>query len=152
VLAVTPPPSPLQAPGPELQAFLTYLRVERRLAERTLAMYGEALSRLEASAGASGVDLPLAGPQHLRQWVGQLRTRGLAPRSIAIALAAWRGLYAWWGRQGRVQTNPVQGLRAPKAAKPLPTACSTAQGAVGGTGRGPGRPARHTRPPGPGGA
>ena len=120
----------MQAPGPELQQFLTYLRVERRLAERTLAMYGEALSRLEASAAASGVDLPQAGPQHLRQWVGQLRTRGLAPRSISIALAAWRGLYTWWGRQGRVSVNPVQGLRAPKAAKPLPKALSVEQ-AVG---------------------
>ena len=120
----------MQAPGPELQQFLTFLRVERRLAERTLAMYGEALSRLEASAAASGVDLPQAGPQHVRQWVGQLRTRGLAPRSISIALAAWRGLYTWWGRQGRVSVNPVQGLRAPKAAKPLPKALSVEQ-AVG---------------------
>ena len=120
----------MQAPGPELQQFLTYLRVERRLAERTLAMYGEALSRLEASAAASGVGLPQASPQHVRQWVGQLRTRGLAPRSISIALAAWRGLYTWWGRQGRVSVNPVQGLRAPKAAKPLPKALSVEQ-AVG---------------------
>ena len=114
----------MQAPGPELQAFLTYLRVERRLAERTLAMYAEALSRLEASATASGVALQQAGPQHVRQWVGQLRTRGLAPRSIAIALAAWRGLYTWWGRQGVLSANPVQGVRAPKAAKPLPKALS----------------------------
>ena len=120
----------MQAPGPELQAFLTYLRVERRLAERTLAMYGEALSRLEASAAASGVALPQAGPQHVRLWVGQLRTRGLAPRSIAIALAAWRGLYTWWGRQGLVSANPVQGLRAPKAAKPLPKALSVEQAVV----------------------
>ncbi len=120
----------MQAPGPELQVFLTYLRVERRLAERTLAMYAEALSRLEASAAASGVALQLAGPQHVRQWVGQLRTRGLAPRSIAIALAAWRGLYTWWGRQGVLSANPVQGVRAPKAAKPLPKALSVEQAVV----------------------
>jgi integrase/recombinase XerC len=117
----------MPAPGPELQAFLTYLRVERRLAERTLAMYGEALSRLEASAAASAVALQQAGPQHVRQWVGQLRTRGLAPRSIAIALAAWRGLYTWWGRQGVLSANPVQGVRAPKATKPLPKALSVEQ-------------------------
>ena len=117
----------MQAPGPELQAFLTYLRVERRLAERTLAMYGEALSRLEASAATSGVALQQAGPQHVRLWVGQLRTRGLAPRSIAIALAAWRGLYTWWGRQGVLSANPVQGVRAPKATKPLPKALSVEQ-------------------------
>jgi integrase/recombinase XerC len=52
----------------------------------------------------------------------QLRTRGLAPRSIAIALAAWRGLYAWWGRNGLVTINPVLGVRPPKAPKPLPKA------------------------------
>ena len=125
--ALAPPSVTQVQPGPELLRFLTYLRVERRLAERTLAMYGQALSRLQASADASGVDLRQAGPQHLRQWVGQLRSRGLAPRSIAIALAAWRGLYTWWGRQGVLTANPVQGIRAPKAAKPLPKALSVEQ-------------------------
>ena len=57
----------------------------------------------------------------------QLRTRGLAPRSIAIALAAWRGLYAWWGRNGRVAVNPVLGVRPPKAARPLPKALPVEQ-------------------------
>ena len=32
----------------ELQAFIAHLRVERRLAERTLAMYGQALGWLQA--------------------------------------------------------------------------------------------------------
>lgn len=112
---------------PELQRFVDHLRVERRLAARTLALYTEALLRLQASAAAAGVDLRAAQPHHLRNWVGQLRARGLASRSIAIALAAWRGLYVWWGRQSLVPINPVQGLRAPKAAKPLPKALSVEQ-------------------------
>jgi integrase/recombinase XerC len=111
----------------ELQRFLDHLRVERRLAARTIAMYGEALARLQASAAAAGVALRAAEPHHLRGWAGQLRARGLAPRSIAIALAAWRGLYRWWGRDGLVGANPVAGLRPPKAAKPLPKALSVEQ-------------------------
>jgi len=114
-------------PASEIQAFLQHLTVERRLAARTVAMYTEALLRLQASAQAAGVDLPKAQPHHIRSWVGQLRTRGLAPRSIAIALAAWRGLYRWWGRHGMVAVNPVEGLRAPKAPKPLPKALSVEQ-------------------------
>jgi integrase/recombinase XerC len=110
-----------------LQAFLQHLKVERRLAARTLAMYTEALLRLQASATAAGVPLQSARPQHIRSWVAQLRTRGLAPRSIAIALAAWRGLYRWWGRLGIVVANPVDGIRAPKAPKPLPKALSVDQ-------------------------
>ena len=79
----------------ELQRFLDHLRVERRLAARTVAMYGEALARLQASAHAAGIQLQAALPHHVRGWVAQLRSRGLGPRSIAIALAAWRGLYRW---------------------------------------------------------
>jgi len=112
---------------PEVQAYLQHLTVERRLAARTVAMYAEALLRLQASAAAAGVPLQAAQPQHIRSWVAQLRTRGLAPRSIAIALAAWRGLYRWWGRQGTVLVNPVEGIRAPKGPKPLPKALSVDQ-------------------------
>jgi integrase/recombinase XerC len=111
----------------ELQAFLQHLTVERRLAARTVAMYGEALARLATSARAEGVELRSAQPHDLRGWVAQLRRAGLAPRSIAIALAAWRGLYRWWGRQGLVAANPVEGLKPPKAAKPLPKALSVEQ-------------------------
>ncbi len=130
-LAPPPPKPPLAgaapALSPELQAFITHLQVEKRLAARTLAMYSEALLRLQASAAADGVVLRAATPLHIRAWVGQLRKRGLAPRSIAIALAAWRGLFRWWGRQGVVLANPVEGSRPPKAAKPLPKALAVDQ-------------------------
>ena len=116
-----------QALDPELQRFTEHLRVERRLAARTLAMYGDALGWLQASAAASGVELQAALPHHVRSWTAQLRGRGLGPRSIAIALAAWRGLYRWWGRHGLVAQNPVDGLRPPKAPKPLPKALSVDQ-------------------------
>jgi integrase/recombinase XerC len=113
--------------APELAAFLTHLQIERRLAERTRAMYREALLRLQAAAAASNIDLKIAQPMHLRGWMAQQRSRGLAPRSIAIELAAWRGLYRWWGRNGVVAANPANGLRAPKAPKPLPKALSVDQ-------------------------
>jgi integrase/recombinase XerC len=39
-------------------------------------------------------------------------------------LSGWRGFYTWLGREGVVQSNPVQDVRAPKAPKPLPKALS----------------------------
>jgi integrase/recombinase XerC len=112
---------------PELQAFMQHLAVERRLAGRTRAMYAQALGRLQDAAESEGLALPQAQPHHLRAWAAGLRHRGLGPRSIAIALAAWRGLYRWWGAQGVVAANPGQGLRAPRAPKPLPKALSVEQ-------------------------
>ena len=114
--------TPTASLHPELQAWLHHLTVERRLALRTVAMYRDALGWLAASAAAHPVALREVQPHHVRRFASALRERGLGPRSVAIALAAWRGMYRWWGRQGEVSANPVDGIRAPKAPKPLPKA------------------------------
>ena len=108
----------------ELLRYLRHLEVERRLAARTLTLYREALQRLNTAALAAGVELKAVQTQHVRRWLAQAHQRGLAPRSLALVLAAWRGLYRWWGEQSAVASNPVDGVRAPKAAKPLPKALS----------------------------
>ena len=122
-------PAPL--PDPDIERHLTHLRVERRLAARTLAMYGEAFGRLQRFLQSQSQAHPLAlcevQPHHVRRWAAQLHAGGLAPRSIAIVLSAWRGLYRWLGREGRVALNPVDGVRAPRAPKPLPKALSVDQ-------------------------
>ena len=123
------PPLPLaQEPlDAELQRYLRHLEVERRLAARTLALYRDALVRLQRLAAAEGVALRDAQAHHLRGWLAGLRAQSLAPRSIALHLSAWRGLYAWWGRDGLVASNPAQAVRAPKAARPLPSALAVDQ-------------------------
>jgi integrase/recombinase XerC len=112
-------------PLPEpLPAYLQHLQVERRLALRTREMYTDALRRLAASAAADGVALDAVQPHHVRTWMARAHRGGLAPRSVALMLSGWRGLYRWWGEQGGVAVNPVEGVRAPKQAKPLPKALS----------------------------
>jgi integrase/recombinase XerC len=106
----------------DIARHLVHLEVERRLAPRTLAMSGEAFQRLRSFAEKHPVPLREVQVHHVRRWAAQLHGQGLAPRSIAIILSAWRGLYRWLGRDGLVPLNPVDGVRAPKAAKPLPKA------------------------------
>ena len=117
----------MDAPDPLVARYLEYLRVERRLAARSLAIYADALQRLQREATAAGTALAKVQPQQVRRWAAQLHAGGLAPRSVALALSAWRGLYRWLGRHGEVAANPVAGLRAPKAAKPLPKALAVDQ-------------------------
>jgi integrase/recombinase XerC len=140
--------------GSELPAdiarYLEHVTVERRLAARSIAMIRAALQRLAEAAAAHPVELRAVQPHHVRRWAAGLRERGLAPRSIAIHLSAWRGLYRWWGRQGEVALNPVDGVRAPKAPKPLPKALSVDQavalaGFDGGTLDAQGDAALHAR-------
>jgi len=110
-----------------LQRYIEHLRVERRLAPRSVTMIHDALQRLQSAAAALPVPLQEVQPMHVRRWAAALRERQLSARSIAIHLSAWRGLYRWWGREGVVRLNPVEGVRAPKAPKPLPKALSVEQ-------------------------
>ena len=114
-------------PDDDIRRHLVHLEVERRLAARTLAAYGQAFERLAQFAAAQPVALREVQIHHVRRWAAQLHARGLASRSIALELSAWRGFYRWLGRDGLVALNPVEGVRAPRAAKPLPKALSVEQ-------------------------
>ncbi len=108
----------------DVRRHLVHLQVERRLAARSLALYTQAFERLQAFAAAAGVPLREAQVHHVRRWAAQMHSQGLGPRSIALVLSAWRGLFRWWVGEALVAHNPVEGVRAPKAAKPLPKALS----------------------------
>lgn len=119
------PPGGLLAQASDAQlteAYLTHVRVEKRLAERTLALYTLDLEKLSAHAKAAGVGLRQVQNAHMRRWVAQMHSGGRSARGIALILSGWRGLYVWLGRQGLMDHNPVQDVRAPKAGKPLPKA------------------------------
>jgi len=53
-----------------------------------------------------------------------LHSKGLAPRTLALVLSAWRGWFRWLARHKGFKANPALGIRAPKAARPLPKALS----------------------------
>jgi integrase/recombinase XerC len=105
-----------------IEAYLAHVRVGKRLAERTVALYTEDLNKLAGFARAAGVALPEVQTHHVRRWSAQMHSAGRSPRGIALILSGWRGFYTWLARQGLTQHHPVQDVRAPKAGKPLPKA------------------------------
>ncbi|OYZ01315.1 MAG: recombinase XerC [Polaromonas sp. 28-63-22] len=109
---------------PLVGRYLEHVRVEKRLAQRTVALYTLDLVKLQANAQAAGVVLTAVHNTHIRRWVVQMHGAGRSGRGIALILSGWRGFYTWLGREGLVASNPVQDVRAPKAAKPLPKALS----------------------------
>ena len=100
--------------------YLEHVRVEKRLAERTVTLYAGDLEKLAGFAAP----LPLTAVQnhHVRGWVARMHAGGRSGRGIALILSGWRGFYAWLGRQGLIGANPVQGVRAPRQPRPLPKA------------------------------
>lgn len=114
----------VRAPDPLVQRYLDHVRFEKRLAERTVALYTLDLEKLATHAAQAGVPLTAVDASHIRRWVAQMHANGRSGRGIALILSGWRGFYSWLGRDGLVAANPVLDVRSPKAAKPLPKALS----------------------------
>ena len=104
------------------ERYLEHARVQKRLAPRTLALYSEDLHKLTAAAAQAGVALTAVQNHHVRRWVAQMHAGGRSGRGIALILSGWRGFYTWLGREGQISANPVQDVRAPRQARPLPKA------------------------------
>ena len=104
------------------ERYLEYVRVEKRLAARTVELYALDLIKLRDYAAAVPVALTDVRNAHIRRWVAQMHSGGRSGRGIALIMSGWRGFYTWLGRQGLVTSTPVVDVRAPKAPKPLPKA------------------------------
>lgn len=106
----------------EVQRYLEHVRVEKRLAARTHTLYSLDLARLSSMAAQADVALLALQPAHIRRFVAHMHGAGRSSRGIALILSGWRGFFDWAARQRLVPSNPVQGVRGPKAVKPLPKA------------------------------
>ena len=104
------------------EKYLEFVRVEKRLAARTVELYALDLGKLQAFAAEAKVALLEVQNHHVRRWVARMHSGGRSGRGIALIMSGWRGFYTWLGRQGLVSSNPIQDVRAPKAPKPLPKA------------------------------
>jgi integrase/recombinase XerC len=107
--------------GPTLAAdYLNALEHQRRLSRATLRNYAHAIHSLLGFQDK----LETLEPAQVRRYIAMLHAKGQSPRTLALTLSAWRGFYRWLARHRNFGANPVLGIRAPKAAKPLPKALS----------------------------
>ncbi|MGZ5883451.1 MAG: tyrosine recombinase XerC [Burkholderiaceae bacterium] len=109
-----------------LDGYLDSLITQRKLSAHTVSNYSRDLDELSAFADTLGANTSLASITHfhIRKLAAQLHAKGLNARSIARKLSAWRGFFDWLSEQVPLASNPVDGVKAPKRAKPLPKALS----------------------------
>jgi integrase/recombinase XerD len=103
-----------------VDAYLTHLTVERRLAANSVESYGRDLQLLAEYASGRGVSIDALSRDDLEAFVRDLMGSGRSPRSVARAIACYRGLYRFLVIDGRIKSSPADDLRAPRAWKALP--------------------------------
>jgi integrase/recombinase XerC len=122
---------------PLLQRYVAHLTDERRLSAHTAHNYARDIAALLELAGAT--PLKRLHVHDVRRFVAQLHARGLAGKSLARTLSAWRGFFRYLARDHGFQHDPCAGIRAPRAAKKLPRTLSPDEAArlLGGDADGP---------------
>jgi len=104
-----------------IQQFLQSLRVERRLSDNTLSAYQRDLSQLESYCQQQKItDWPKLVASDVRKFIAQRHRQGLGSRSLQRELSACRSFFSYLNKIHYQDSNPAQGIKAPKAAKKLP--------------------------------
>jgi integrase/recombinase XerD len=109
-----------QSTGSAVDAYLTHLTVERRLAANSVESYARDLVLLAEFAAGRGVDVHALMRTDLEELIRTLMSEGRSPRSVARAVACYRGFYRFLMVDGRLQSNPADDLRPPRAWDVLP--------------------------------
>src|SRR4029079_12890946 len=103
-----------------IDTYLDYLRDVRRMSPNTLSSYARDLGALAAYAETKGRAPERLERRDLEAFARQLMTNGLAPRSVARAIACVRGYFKFLLVEKTVDADPAEDLRAPRAWPALP--------------------------------
>lgn len=107
----------------DLTVFLAHLRHERRLSEHTLRAYTKDLQQfVDCCAKHYEVTtVDAVTRSHVKNWLADMTTEGLAPTSIRRKLSALKAFFAYLHQRGKRQDNPTLRIPTPKTGKRLPT-------------------------------
>jgi integrase/recombinase XerD len=104
-----------------LEEFRDYLQFERGVSPRTLDAYGRDLQRLVEYAQRRSIDdVAALTSAQLREFVYELKDRGLQATSIRRTLSAIRTYFAFLLAEEHVTTDPTEQVDMPKAWRRLP--------------------------------
>jgi len=114
-------------PEADVDAFLTWMAVERGRARNTLVAYRRDLDRYVGWLGDRGVGLRDASIDDITSYVAALRSGGLAPASVTRATVVVRALYRFLAAEERTDHDPTLRLETPRRPQGLPKALTEAQ-------------------------
>ncbi|MBD2823430.1 tyrosine recombinase XerC [Xenorhabdus szentirmaii] len=104
-----------------VEAFLHYLRVERRLSPVTILNYRRHLTVLAGMSVEMGIhEWQALEPEKVRVFASRSRRAGLQSASLALRLSSLRSFLDWMVTQGALGVNPAKFVSAPRKKRHLP--------------------------------
>lgn len=107
-----------------LEEFLSYLRVEKGLANNSVQAYASDLNQFRRLLVNHGIVWSEVKAEHVEMFLHQLEGQGLAPRTRARKVAALRSFFDYLVDEDVVGANPCAYLASPKLPLKLPNILS----------------------------
>ncbi len=114
---------------PMLEEFSRYLSLERGLSPRTVSAYASDAGAFLAWAAERKIDPGSPGKSALDDFLWDERQRGLKAASLFRKVEALKSFFAYQAIEGRLDENPAENLKGPRAPKRLPKFLSHADAA-----------------------
>ncbi|MGD2216795.1 MAG: site-specific integrase, partial [Gemmatimonadales bacterium] len=111
-----------------LEMFEEYVRIDRGLSAATVAAYTSDLVQFVEFLRDRQLDSP--GRVHLtdlREFIYELKSRGLAPRTIGRKISALRSYFGFLQTLDVIDSDPCELLDGPKVGRALPTVLNQAE-------------------------
>jgi site-specific recombinase XerD len=93
--------------SPEIDAYLTYLAIEKGRSARTIESYRRDLRALEAALTDEQSSIRAATPAQLDAHLDRLRRAGRSPATLSRARSSMRGLYGFLADEGGLAMDPM---------------------------------------------
>ncbi|HXP95121.1 MAG TPA: site-specific integrase, partial [Telmatospirillum sp.] len=110
-----------------VESFLEMMAAERGAAANTLDAYRRDLADFADCLTALGLSVHQADSAALRDYIGQMKRRGLAARTAARRLSTLRQFHQFLFAEGVRDDDPSQVIDAPRLGRPLPKYLSEAE-------------------------
>jgi integrase/recombinase XerD len=104
----------------QITAFLNFCRLEKGLSGNSINAYTADLAKFTAFVNSPEPASGWPGAEGLRHYIDHLNESGLSPRSVARHIATLRNFYGFLLREGLIEEDPSEHLRAPRQWQTIP--------------------------------
>ena len=116
-----------QAEPGDLTRFLSYIQVEKGLAENTLLAYRRDLLKFAAYLRKHDHSLRETGRDEIRGFLAGLHRDRLSARAVARHLVSLRGFFQFLMREGDIEQDPTAQIDSPRLPQALPKYLAAAE-------------------------
>lgn len=111
----------------QVEAYLSFLTLERGLSPMTCASYRQDLAQFETFLGERRISAwSRVQPVHVREFLQALRARR-TPATVARKLAAVKGLFRFLEAEGAITRSPTAFIETPRLWRRLPPTLQVAE-------------------------